>query len=121
VALIQEVGLCDRGQDVCGPARGGDEIKGAVARGFEIFVPVGEARSDDDGDVTVADGRGAKEIAVTAVGQAAFAENQANILVRKDFLAFTHVRGANRAQPFFLKNRAEYPATFEIGRYDKDL
>ncbi len=92
------------GGNVVGFAWRRDQINGSEAKGFEIFVPVREARGDDDRDSAIGRVGDGEQITVGAVREAALAENQADILSREKIAALAETRGVQRSPAVLLED-----------------
>lgn len=58
-----------------------------MTESFEVFVPVGQARGHDDGNSAGRGLRDGDKIAVGSVGEAALAEDEADILSGEEIVA----------------------------------
>jgi len=92
-----------------------------VAESFEVFVPVGQARGHHDGNSAGRSLRDGDKVAVSSVGEAALAEDDADILLGEEVVALVEARGVQRAPAVLLQDGSERTAVVEIRRNDKDL
>jgi hypothetical protein len=119
--VIFALRLRDGGGNVVGFAGRGDQIDSSVSKGFEIFVPVREARGDDDGHSAIKRVGDGEQITVGAVGEAALAENQADILFREQIAALAETRGVQRSPAVLLEYGGERVAMILIRGHDENL
>ena len=110
--------LCDRGGNIPGFAGRGDKVNGTVPQGFQVFVPVGEARGHDNGHLACGSPGNRENIAVGTVGEVALAKNKPDILFREEIVALVEARGVQRAPAVLLEDRGERAAVVEIRRND---
>ncbi len=89
-----------------------------MSQSFQILIPVGEPRGHDHGNFSRRSLRGRNEFTVASIGEAAFAEYKADLLLREKIVALIETRGLQRAPASLLKNGGEHAAVFEIRRDD---